>query len=303
MAAELLKRLFLSEITEQLRADNSYMQFAKNDDAFVNNNSVELPHAGSDPTVVVDRAEFPGTIAKRTDVATQYLLESLSSDPTHLQYDEELTVAYNKRASIMDGHVKKLKETMGDRLAWKWAENVTGASIIATTGVGTRTASAPGSTATVKKITKADLLSARQVFDVDNIPVSGRKLMVTGQMYNDILGIDDFTHIDKYGLSVIPDGLVGRIFGFDVFIRSRVNAYATGGTTIKDPAAATATTDLGAAIAWHPEFVRRAMGSTKVFLELEKADYYGSVMSALVRFGGLNARNDVKGVVSIVEAV
>ena len=303
MAAELLKRYFHNEITEALRADNTFLQFAKNDDAWVNNNSVELPHAGVDPTIVIDRASFPATIAQRTDSATQYILEELSTNPTHLQYSEELTVAYNKRASILDGHIKGLKDKKADRALFKWAENVSGASIVPTTGTATRTASASGSTATVKKIDKIDLLNVRQIFDQDDIPQMGRKLLLTAAMYNDILNIDDFTHAEKLGLTVIPDGMVGRIFGFDIFVRSKANRYATGGTTIKDTEAADVATDLGAGLAWHPDFVRRANGSIKVFLEIEKADYYGSIMSAACRFGALNARSDVKGVVSLVEAV
>lgn len=303
MAAELLKRLFVSEITEALRNDNSYMQFAKNDDAFVNNNSVELPHAGTDPTVAINRASFPGTITQRTDAATQYLLEELSTDPSLLQYSEEMTVAYNKRASLNAQHVESLRQKMGDRLAYKWAVNVPAAGKIATTGVATRISSAPSGTGSVKKLVKADLLKLRQYFDDSNIPQTGRKLMLTGAMYNDILNVDDFTHVDKFGMSVIPDGLVGRIFGFDIFVRSRTLVYSesVGVYTIKDTETAPAATDVSAAIAWHPDFVRRARGGVKVFLELEKADYYGSVMSAIVRFGGLNARNDVKGIATIIE--
>jgi len=303
MAAELLKRTFASEITEALRKDNSFVQFAKNDDAFVNSNSVELPHAGADPTIVIDRASFPGTITQRTDTATQYLLEELSSNPTHLQYSEELIVAYNKRASIMDGHIKSILQKKADRMAFKWAENVTGAGLTNTTGTVTRTSSAPGSTAVVKKVVKADLLSIRAKFDGDDIPQAGRKLILNSAMYNDILNIDDFTHADKLGMSTIPDGMVGRIFGFDIFVRSSVNRYATGGATIKDTEAANVITDLGAGFAWHPDFVRRAQGSVKVFLEIDKADYFGSIMSAACRFGGLNARTDVKGVQALVEAV
>lgn len=304
MAAELLKRYFTTEITEELRKDNSFAQFAKNDDAFVNYNSVELPHSGSDPAVLIDNTSFPMTITQRTDTATQYLLEELSSEPTHLQYSEELVVAYNKRASIMDGHVKSLKQKMGDRLAFKWAENVSGASIVPTTSTGTRASSAPGAGATtVKRIDKIDLLNVRQIFDTDNIPQQGRKILLNASQYNDILNIDDFTHLEKMGLTIIPDGLVGRIFGFDVFVRSSVNRYATGGAVIKDTESANVVTDLGAAMAWHPDFVRRAMGATKVFLNIDVAEYTGSIMNAALRFGGLNARTDVKGIVTLVEAV
>ena len=303
MAAELVKRLFHSELTEALRADNSYMQFAKNDDAFVNNNSVELPHAGTDPTIAIDRGAFPGTIAQRTDAATQYLLEELSSDPTHLQFSEELKVAYNKRASILESHVNALRQKMGDRLAYKWAQNVTGAYAVPTSSAVTRQSSAPSGTGTVKKLQAVDLQKVRELFDNDNIPQDGRKIMMNGSMYSDLLAIDDFTHIDKYGMSVIPDGLIGRIYGFDIFVRSRALVYdeAVGVYTIKDTETAAAATDVAAAIAWHPNFVRRARGAAKVFLETDRPEYYGDIISAAVRFGGLNARSDVKGVATIVE--
>lgn len=300
MAAELLIRQFTSEITEALRADNSFLQFAKNDDAFVNNNSVELPHAGTDPTIVYDRGVFPAAAVQRTDVATQYLLEELSTDPTLLQYSEELTVAYNKRASIMDGHIKSIKNAKADRALYRWGTN---AEIVPTSSANTRTASAPGSTAIIKKVSKADILAVREIFDSNDIPQDGRKMLFTSAMYNDVLNIDDFTHRDKLGLTVIPDGMVGRIFGFDIFVRSKGNVYATGGAVIKDNTAAPVATDLGAGLAWHPDFVRRANGSIKAFVNVDKAEYYGALMSAVCRFGAKEARNDFKGIVSLVEAV
>ena len=302
MAAELLKRLFLSEITEALRADNSFMQFAKNDDAFVNNNSVELPHAGSDPTIVIDRSSFPGTISQRTDAATQYVLEELSSNPTHLQFSEELIVAYNKRVSIMEQHINALKEKKGDRCSYYWASGVDAAHRRLTTGTATRASDAPGSTVTtVKVLTKADILAAKLILDKENVPTSGRYLLLPPGMINDILLLDEFTRMDAYGKSNIPDGWVGMIFGFNVLTRTYITSHATSTYTIKDPEAATATTDLAGGIAFHRDFVRRANGEIKVFLDIDDPAYYGSIFSAAVRFGALAARNDKAGIVSLVE--
>ena len=302
MAAELLTRLFLSEITEALRKDNSFMQFAKNDDAFVNNNSVELPHAGTDPTIVIDRSSFPGTISQRTDAATQYILEELSSNPTHLQYSEELTVAYNKRQSIMQQHITALADKKGDRCTYGWAKGVDAAHRVVTTGTGTRNSDAPGSTvSTVKKLTKANLLAGKLILDKENVPTSGRYLLLPPGMINDILELDEFTRMDAYGKSNIPDGWVGMIFGMNVLTRSYVTSHVTSTYAIKDPEAATATTDLAGGILFHRDFVRRANGDIKVFLNIDDPAYYGSIFSAAVRFGALAARNDYKGIVSLVE--
>jgi len=304
MAAELVTRYFHSDITEALRLDNSFMQFAKNDDAFVNNNSVELPHAGTDPAIVIDRSSFPGTISQRTDAATQYILEELSTDPTHLQFSEELIVNYAKRQSITNQHSEVLIDTKGDRCAYNWALGVVSATkYVLTTGTATRASDAPGSTATVKELIDADVLALKLLMDKDNIPSEGRKLLLPPGMTNDLLKEDKFTRMDAYGMSNIPTGWIGRIYGFDVMMRTRVTAHTTSTLAIKDPAAATAASDQAGAIAWHPSFVRRANGSIKTFLDIDNPAYYGSIFSAAVRFGGLAARNDGKGVYQIIEGV
>lgn len=305
MAAELVTRYFHSDITEALRLDNSFMQFAKNDDAFVNNNSVELPHAGADPAIAIDRSSFPGTIAQRTDAATQYILEEISTDPTHLQFSEELIVNYAKRQSITSQHSNVIKDTKGDRCTYGWAAGAVGAGkVVESTGTATRASDARGSTlTTVKVVVKADILSIKSILDKDNVPQENRKLLVPPSMHNDLLLLDEFTRMDAYGTSNIPDGFVGRVFGFDVMVRSHVTSHATTTLAIKDPAAATATTDQAGAIAWHPGFVRRANGSIKVFMNIDDPAYYGSIFSAAVRFGSLIARNDDVGIVQLIEGV
>ena len=306
MAAELVTRYFHSDITEALRLDNSFMQFAKNDDAFVNNNSVELPHAGSDPDVAIDRSSFPGTISQRTDAATQYELEEISTDPTHLQFSEELIINYAKRQSITSQHSNVIKDVKGDRCAYGWALDVvatTGKHRL-TTGGSTRASDARGSTlTTIKIVVKADILAVKAILDADNIPQENRKLLIPPSMHNDLLLLDEFTRMDAYGTSNIPDGFVGRVFGFDVMVRAHVTSHTTSTIAIKDPAAATAATDQAGGIAWHPGFVRRANGAIKTFLDIDNPAYYGSIFSAAVRFGALIARNDNKGIVQLIEGV
>jgi hypothetical protein len=107
--------------------------------------------------------------------------------------------------------------------------------------------------------------------------------------------------MDAYGKSNIPDGWVGRIFGFDVLTRTYVTSHTTSTYAIKDPEAATATTDLAGGLVFHRDMVRRANGDISVFLDVDNPAYYGTIFSAAVRFGALAARNDQKGIVSIVE--
>jgi N4-gp56 family major capsid protein len=309
MGAELLKRYFDSGITEALRADRTFMQFAMNDDALVNNNTVELAHAGADPTVEINRNTFPATPGQRTDTPTQYTLEELSTDPTFIQYSEEVLVAYAKNQSVMQGHINALRDKMANRLLYKWAAGLTaGTSRRLTTGgssSATRTSSAPTSTQEVYKLSEADILAAKNILDEQDVPVEGRKFLIPASFLKDILEIDKFVDADKYGNNGnVASGFVGRVFGMEVYMRSQVNRYASAANAtgaIKDTEAAAAVTDVAGALIWHPQMVRRATGSINSFVELDSPIYYGDIMSALARFGGIRARNDNRGIVEIVE--
>ena len=296
MAAELLTRLFYSQIQAELFPEGTFLSFAMNDDAFVNNNSVELPHSGSIPAVAVDRSSLPATIAKRTDAATQYLLLEFTTDPTLLQDSEGLIVAYNKRASIIDQHVKKINTKGQDQALYAWAS--AGASNVGTSGTG-RATSSPSATGLRKALAKDDVIAAINLLNQQDVPAENRKIIVPSDMYGDILGIDEFVRADAFGTSNIPTGLVGRVFGLDVFMRSRTTVFTD--TTIKAEGATGLAADNQGAVVWHPDFVRRAKGANKVYINQGVAEYYGDIMSVMARFGALRARNDNKGVVTIVE--
>ena len=52
---------------------------------------------------------------------------------------------------------------------------------------------------------------------------------------------------------------------------------------------------------WHPNCVRRALGTTKMFETAGDPTYYGDIFSFLQRGGGRIARNDGRGVLGIIQ--
>jgi hypothetical protein len=301
MAAELLTRQFLSEIQPQLFPSTGFLSRALNDDAFVNNNSVELPHSGTIPAVEVDRSVLPATIAKRTDAATQYILEELTTDPTLLQDSEALTVAYDKRQSILSQHSAKIMSRASNRALYAWAGGAS--SFIPTTGTA-RAKTGPSQTGNANAVTLADLLEVKRRFHADdvipdNAPVNGVGV-ITPSMYNDILQINQLTDAEKFGTPALPSGVVARILGFDIYVRSSVTVLEVG-DTLKAEGAAAAATDQDAAVFFSPSYVRRAVGAMNVYVNQGIAEYYGDVMSVMVRFGATFARNDNKGVYLMFE--
>jgi len=303
--AELLKRQFLSEIQPKLFPSTSFLSRAMNDDAYVNVNTVELPHSGTIPAVQVDRSSLPATIAKRTDAPTNYQLEELTTDPTLLGKSEELTVAYNKRASILDQHAKTINVKAADRALYKWAAGADASRIIPSTG-GTRPAgnSTGNQTSTRLKFVEADIINMQQLFFKDDVvneldDIQGVAIITPAQ-YADLIALDSFKRADAYGSPNIPSGVVRRAYGFDFYVRSRVVAVNVSDVLLAEGAAGTTTTQ-DCAIFYSPQYVRRAVGSIMPFVDEDKPEYYGSLFSMLVRFGASPARNDNKGVYLLFE--
>jgi hypothetical protein len=313
VGAELAKRVFLADIQPQLFASSTFMARAIQDDQYVGVNSVELPHSGTIPNVAVNRASLPATVAQRNDAATNYLIEELSSDPTVLQLSEQLITAYDKRASILDQHMKALRLKAANRLIQKWLAGVDAPHTVATTGAARTTYSPAGVlTGNRKALQVADIAKIRQLFMTDDVLTDNTELngvaVIPASMYTDLLNLPQFTQYYQYGVNTAPliNGVVGKAFGFDFYVRSQV-AYCNSGNTLKQESAygapiTLAATDQPAAIFYHPDFVRKAMGEFKIFINEDQAGYYGSVFSMMVRFGGVQARNDAKGVVMLIES-
>lgn len=305
MAAELLTRLFTTEIVPQLWPSNSFLSRCRRDDAFVNNNSVELQNAGTLPGVEVNRSVLPATISQRTDVAHNYELEELTTDPTLLRDLETLIEmgGMNKRQSILEQHVNSQNTMMADRALVKWATGVT--SVIPSTGSARPATDKSGTqTGNRKAITVTDIVDVQSVFHKEDVVPDNSEVMgiavIPYSMKADLLKIAQFTDADKYGRSSIPSGVLARAFGFDWYVRSSV-LRLDASNALKAQGAADATDDQNAAIFYSPAYVRAALGSVKVYINEAKADYYGSIMSTMVRFGAVASRNDKKGIVLLYE--
>jgi hypothetical protein len=313
-SASLLTQYFYTEVQPKLFAINDFLSRAVNDDGYVNYDQVNLPHAGSIPLATIDRAVLPASVSSRTDVATSYSLEEITTDPTRLGHSEELVINYNKRQSILDQHASSIMTTCGDRALWRWAAGASGARVIKSTGVTdggtaqTRTATGPSQSGTRNRFGKDDLVKIRQMFFADNVikgnvDLSGVAIL-TAQQYGDLIGLPNVAEAQKYGRATFPSGVVDRVLGFDIYVRSNVLVYDNSDVLKIQPTAngyLAAATDQDAALFFHPSMVRRAVGAIIPFVRLNDPLYYGDIMDMLVRFGAAPVRNDNKGIVVMME--
>lgn len=299
-----IKILFARTVEEQLFPKNEFYMKSVDDGQFVQETGtgaeVVYPVAGNNPNVEKNRTQLPAQITKRVDDENRYSLDEFTTDPTAIQYTEDLIVNYSKRASVLRNHVEALNTAIADTFVDIWLPDGA-ANIVRTTGAA-RPAGSPGATGNRKKLTEADIIRAAEIFDkMPGVTHTGRYCVLPAEMIADLRGIDNFKRQDAYGSSNIPDGVIARIHGFWVFSREYVGRYTNAGTPVKKLSGqANATSDNLAALFWHEQMVNRAKSGVKAFTDEDKPEYYGSVFSFLCRAGGKH-RKDKKGVLALVE--
>lgn len=74
----------------------------------------------------------------------------------------------------------------------------------------------------------ADILAAKVLLDNQKLPQDGRYLGVTPASYASLLGVSDFVRVDAINANQITEGIrpgvVGRIYGFEVFMSQAITA-------------------------------------------------------------------------------
>ncbi len=297
--------LWARDIKEKLFPKNSFMNQAINDDAWVDNKTVHLPQAGALPTVVRNRSTLPAAEVQRTDTDATYDLDEYTSTPNVLRDIEEVESNYDKRTSLVSSHAKELNKQAANWMAYHWGPTQS-ANMIRTSGAD-EVANVPGATGTRKVLTIEDIIGARAVLDDMDVPEEGRNILMPAHMYNDLLlyNWENLVSLDKSGKARLANGQIMQLFGFTIYTRGKKNllVYSDAATpTLRTPDAGTLATANAAALIWQKDFVRRALGSVKVYAKYDDPGWYGSIFSALVRAGGRKAYADETGVMAIVEA-
>lgn len=182
-----------------------------------------------------------------------------------------------------------------------WGNTVAGYKVV-TTGGTTRANEATAGGNAKKIIAEADLFKVLRLWRFANLPEGGR-CVTTPDLYEDMLVIKKAygTGTDSNN-KLLADGAVDKIFGFDIFLRSKTTKYSAGGVKLAI-GAAPAATDGYSAIFYHPAFVRYVKGQVKVNLDpYERPDLAGGMsMNVMVRAAGTSGRNSEKGVITLYQ--
>lgn len=292
------QEIWIQDISEQLFQGVEFVTRSTDHSQFVNYKTVHVPQAGSLPSVGKDRSSLPATAAQRTDTDLSYSLSEYTTDPMVVRDLEEIQTAYNKRQSVLGSHMAGINDRIGKEVLGAWAGSLT--NVVETSGADSALALPPSGTGTRKKLTMSDIRAAALQMDLENVPGSGRVLILPAAMYYELFDDTSLINRNVMGKETLPTGVIDQIFGFDIYILNVVNRVTTGGT-LKAVTTAGAAGDRYAGIAYHPSFVSRAIGDIKVYQRDDDPTWYGSIFSAMMMVGASKLYSAETGIVSITQ--
>lgn len=294
------------DIKGNLFKDNAYLVQSKDSSQYVlQGKIVHIPQAGALPGVVKNRTSFPATVTQRTDTDITYTLDQFTTEPILIPYTDLVEMSYDKRASVIMEHTAALRQHIADATLYNWSPSLS-TNIIATTGVATES-TLTGTTGNRKAFIVNDLKKAQNYMNKMNIPLTGRKALISADMFNQLT--DNLTQTQYRDFSQYfnaETGVVGKLMGFDLYMRSTSAVYDN--TTVpvaKDTTASGYTVDTDyneAVLCWQENTVERAIGEILLRVQLNSPQYYGDIYAFEIRYGARKSRNDQKGVIAIVQA-
>lgn len=297
------KETWVDYIIENLWKDNDFInQCYDESNSVLNGSVVHIPQAGAKPTVVKNRSSLPATVVQRTDTDITYTLDNYTTDPSLVQNVEEIETSYAKMDSVFGEHLVALRESIAEELLYKWAPTVAGQITRTTGATADAIALAPGATGTRKPLTLLDLRLVKSRMNKAGISKLNRFAIIPEDMLTQLMADPAMTAPQLQMLMDLKEGTVARLEGFTIITRANATIYDNTGTPVpKLISAATAVTDNLAVLCYQKDCVAKALGTVDVFEASKDPQYYGDIVSALLRCGGRKRRSGGEGVNAIIQ--
>ena len=314
--------IWTNYIVENLFKNNEFILHSIDESQYVlQGDVVHVPQAGSPSGVKRNRTSLPATVTRRSDIDVTYALDEFTTDPRYIPEADKMELSYDKMASCMSEDMSYLQQVIGDTMLWSWRPKYyikatkTKSADYLVHGTGVRTG-----------VRVEDFTTAKTIFDRWSIPHNDRYVILSTDMYRQIC--DDVRTATNFNLSAIYDHANGRLLkleGFTIIERATVllasnsSLSQVSGTkyfqftstdlnytpedyeSIVNGEKSANTTSCEIGLFWHPNFVRRALGTTKMFNKDGDPTYYGDIYSFLQKGGGRLSRGDGRGVLGIIQ--
>lgn len=277
------KQIWVDQILEGFYPSDSFLVQSRDLSALVEYNKINLAEAGVTPNVLVDNTSYPVPTASRDDTPLELALKTLDTENTVVRNVEEMETAYNKMESVIYGHRMALRTKSAQLAAWNWAP-ASKDDFTPVLAAQSTESNAKG----YKKLSFQDILNLEAEFDLLEIPLEGRILLLHPIHKSDLMGEDL-----KLYKQILADK---KVFNFNLFVSTLTPLYTAAGAK-QDFGSAKTSTSAISTIAWHKDEVMRADGTTEPFVKYKDPEQRGDVIGFQKRFVALPFRSKALGAI------
>ena len=272
----------------------------KSYDQYVNNDVIHFTELGGDPTVLVNNKTYPLNIEALEDADKPISLDYYDTTATPVTDDELHACSYDKMASVQERHRDALREKIREKAIHAIAPDAHSVKtpVLLTSGAVT----ADG---TRKKMTVADLLTAKAVCDKMKMPKHDRILVLCSDHVNDLLETgQEFK--EHYNINQ-TDGKIARLYSFDIYEYDSTPYYKVSGKSkLAWGAVPSSSTDRQASVFYFNGRMMKANGSVRFYhSEASKDTLYHRNLVNFRKWGiclPLETENSVGAIVSALNS-
>jgi len=282
------KQIWINQLMNNFYPDTSFLNFARDFSAFVDNDKLNMTEVGVDPDVLVNNTTYPINVKQRDDNAISIELDLYETENTLIREPDAVEVAYNKLESVIYGHRQSLQTRAGMKAAHAFAPTQDSAftPIVKTTG---------GISDGYKRMLPQDILKLKRRFDELDINPEKRVLVLHPRHLEDLIMFDLMAFKD---LTEWRDGNPSKFAGFNVLQFSKNPTFDLT-TGVKNSFGAVATDDdTFCSFAFSSDEVMKADGVAKMYIKEHDPQERATIIGFDKRFIALPIRN--KGVGAII---
>lgn len=310
MAAQ--REIWQSHLIGNYWADNAFAKTATQVDKanIYGGKFVHQPVLNGRPTVTKNLNSFPATPGTVNYGDIYYMIDEFYVAPFRIPNAEKYELTFDSRQSVVGEQSSAANKVAADWLLRNWfsytqtekdgTSTTIGAQKMATTGLTTYS---NGSTAQVttgahvgsglRYATRvADFSAVKVKFNLADVPLLNRSCALDSNMLDQVTQDPEYKRAWQVYEKELIEGTVARIQGFDIYERSSVLKTVADGSALTAYGSVDANDANAAALFWHTYGVESAVGDAFFFENENRAEWYGDIVSALLRASGRIRRAD-----------
>lgn len=274
--------IFSSELKLNLTDDNSFVsKFSDYSSWIIGKGQIlHIPNMDVNPVVstgLIGDGSFSSTASVET--SQTLTLERYQVAPYRIPLSDELYTAYDKMKGLATQITNKITDYVHTDILVKTAQQADAARFIDTTGA---TGTANGAFGQNVKMTKIeDIFTVARKMDQDKVRKEGRYIVLNPTMYHELMVSSDniaYNRTDFMGTTSLESGVVNKIAGINIMVRSEIPYGSTG--SISNQGVSAVSGDKFAAVAFQSDEVIYAMGALNVLEDTANVFKFADLISA-----------------------